>query len=233
PAPRAGEGGGATRPVGWAEPAQPTADAGGDGGHGHGDVRQPVGVYAHIRASVGRRASHVTSGPVSTQPGSLVWRVLTAGEPVVIEDLAARADITREDWLQGDGAVSTVAVPIIANGRAWGILAAHSTSRRRFTRDEAYFVHSVAHVLSAAVERAETQEDRARLAVFEDRDRIACELHDLVIQRLFSVGLRLQSLIRMVPEPGAVRMSAAIADLDETIDEIRRTIFDLRPPYTY
>jgi signal transduction histidine kinase len=116
-------------------------------------------------------------------------------------------------------------------GRAFGVLAAHSATRRRFTRDEAHFVQAVANVVAAAVELAQMQEARARLAVFEDRDRIARELHDLVIQRLFSVGLRLQSLLRLVAEPGTDRMVTAIGDLDQTIDEVRRTIFDLRPPF--
>ncbi|WP_322769674.1 histidine kinase dimerization/phosphoacceptor domain-containing protein [Frankia sp. Cr1] len=70
----------------------------------------------------------------------------------------------------------------------------------------------------------------ARRAVFEDRDRIVCELHDLVIQRLFSGGVRLQLIARQVPEPGAVQISTVISDLDHAIEEVRRSIFDLRPP---
>ena len=197
----------------------------GGGGAGGGEV------YAHVRACHGRRGGSWAAGAVSAAPGFYVWNVLSSREPLVIDDLAARSDVRPEGWLQGDGTRATVGAPIGVGSRAFGILAAHSYSHRRFTRDEAHFVQSVANVVAATVELAQMQEDRARLAVFEDRDRIACELHDLVIQRLFSVGLRLQSLVRLVAEPGTTRMATAISDLDQTIDEVRRTIFDLRPPY--
>jgi signal transduction histidine kinase len=66
------------------------------------------------------------------------------------------------------------------------------------------------------------------VSLLEDRDRIGRDLHDLVIQRLFGVGLGLQSTVAMVPE-GAVadRLKEAIDDLDDTIKDIRRTIFAL------
>jgi len=196
------------------------------------DDHAGVGVHAQVRACYGRRGdSWALATPVSAAPGSFVFKVLSSRQPVVVDDLAGHADIVAEPWLQGGGAVATVGAPIGVGSRAFGVLAAHSGTRRWFTKDEAHFVQSVANIVAAAVELAQMQEDRARLAVFEDRDRIACELHDLVIQRLFSVGLRLQSLIRLVAEPGTGRLTAAIADLDQTIDEVRRTIFDLRPPY--
>nr|WP_232794302.1 MULTISPECIES: PAS domain-containing protein [Pseudofrankia] len=188
-------------------------------------------VHAHVRACYGRVGGAWAAGAVSAAPGSYVSKVLSSRQPLVIDDLSGHADIAPEGWLQGDGTVATVGAPIGVGSRAFGVLAAHSGARRYFTKDEAHFVQSVANIVAASVELAQMQEDRARLAVFEDRDRIACELHDLVIQRLFSVGLRLQSLVRLVAEPGTGRLSAAIADLDQTIDEVRRTIFDLRPPY--
>ncbi|WP_232304203.1 PAS domain S-box protein [Pseudofrankia sp. DC12] len=206
--------------------ARPGPD-GGDAEEGKGSG----GVYAHVRTCYGRHGGAWAAGAVSAAPGSFIWQVLSSCQPLVIDDLPGRSDLKLEGWLQGDGAVATVGAPIGVGSRAFGVLTAHSHTHRRFTRDEAHFVQSVANVVAAAVELAQMQEDRARLAVFEDRDRIACELHDLVIQRLFSVGLRLQSLVRQVPEPGAVRMSTAISDLDQTIDEVRRTIFDLRPPH--
>ena len=186
----------------------------GHGGGGRDAHRGGGEVYAHVRACHARRGGTWAAGAVSAAPGSYVWNVLSSREPVVIDDLAARSDVRPEGWLQGDGTRATVGAPIGVGSRAFGILAAHSYSHRRFTRDEAHFVQSVANVVAATVELAQMQEDRARLAVFEDRDRIACELHDLVIQRLFSVGLRLQSLVRLVAEPGAVRMATAISDLD-------------------
>jgi signal transduction histidine kinase len=72
------------------------------------------------------------------------------------------------------------------------------------------------------------REDRQRLALFEDRDRIGRDLHDLVIQRLFAVGLGLQSSARVADRPDiAEKLDAAVDDLDATIRDIRRTIFAL------
>ena len=72
------------------------------------------------------------------------------------------------------------------------------------------------------------QADQAQLAVLVDRDRIGRDLHDLVIQRLFGIGLMLDNTIKMVAEEPAVdRLSSAIDDIDQTIKDIRRTIFAL------
>ena len=81
---------------------------------------------------------------------------------------------------------------------------------------------------SLALEFARAQRDRERLAVYEDRDRIARDLHDLVIQRLFATGLTLQGLSKYVETAERPRLESAVDDLDGTIREIRRTIFSLR-----
>jgi signal transduction histidine kinase len=89
------------------------------------------------------------------------------------------------------------------------------------------FAEQVALVLEVAL----AQDDRARLAVFEDRDRIGRDLHDLVIQRLFAVGLMLENTSRLAAEGRvADRISSAVDQLDETIKDIRRTIFELANP---
>ncbi|HEX6921156.1 MAG TPA: histidine kinase, partial [Actinomycetes bacterium] len=69
------------------------------------------------------------------------------------------------------------------------------------------------------------------LAVFEDRDRIGRDLHDLVIQRLFAIGLTLENAARLSTRPEvAQRITDAVDDLDATIKDIRRTIFELSAP---
>ncbi len=75
--------------------------------------------------------------------------------------------------------------------------------------------------------------DRCRsaeqIALLEDRDRIARDLHDLAVQRLFATGITLQSAVRFVDHPVAgERLLRAVDDLDETIKIIRTTIFGLR-----
>ena len=89
------------------------------------------------------------------------------------------------------------------------------------------FAEQVALVLEVAL----AQDDRARLAVFEDRDRIGRDLHDLVIQRLFAIGLTLDNTTRLAGAGRvADRISTSVDQLDETIKDIRRTIFELGNP---
>jgi signal transduction histidine kinase len=80
------------------------------------------------------------------------------------------------------------------------------------------------------LELTRLQRERERLAVFEDRDRIARDLHDVVIQRLFATGLQLQGLTRTIAPPLAGRVSDAVGELDRAISELRQTIFSLAPP---
>ncbi|MDW6064841.1 sensor histidine kinase [Streptomyces sp. FXJ1.4098] len=87
------------------------------------------------------------------------------------------------------------------------------------------FAAQAALALELARHRAESE----RLALRHDRDRIARDLHDLAIQRLFATGLTLQSAGRLIKHPEAAeRVGRAVDDLDETIKIIRSTIFALR-----
>ena len=82
---------------------------------------------------------------------------------------------------------------------------------------------------SLALELAERRRDAERLVVLEDRDRIARDLHDLVIQRLFATGMQLENAIRLIENPAAVqRVRLAVDELDTTIREIRSTIYALQ-----
>ena len=82
--------------------------------------------------------------------------------------------------------------------------------------------------VALAVEHARNEHNRHRLAVYTDRDRIARDLHDHVIQRIFVVGLGLQGLVRRTTDPDTrARLQAYADDLDTTISEIRTTIFSL------
>ena len=80
-----------------------------------------------------------------------------------------------------------------------------------------------------ALELAERRRDVERLVVLEDRDRIAKDLHDTVIQRLFAVAMTLMSAIKITQKRDvAVRVQRAVDDLDDTIRQIRSTIFALQ-----
>lgn len=83
--------------------------------------------------------------------------------------------------------------------------------------------------VALSLDRTQALADRQELAVISDRERIARDLHDIVIQRLFATGLQLQGVAAMAAD-GAVsdRLDAAVADLDDTIRAIRGTIFELQ-----
>ncbi len=75
------------------------------------------------------------------------------------------------------------------------------------------------------------QHDRARMALFDDRDRIARDMHDHVIQRLFATGLSLRPAARAATHPVVrARLEEAVDDIDAAIKEIRHTIFELHQP---
>jgi signal transduction histidine kinase len=79
------------------------------------------------------------------------------------------------------------------------------------------------------MELAGRRREAEQIAMLQDRDRIARDLHDLAIQRLFATGMTLQSASRFIDHPEASeRVRHAVDDLDETIKIIRSTIFGLR-----
>src|SRR5262249_56620438 len=82
-----------------------------------------------------------------------------------------------------------------------------------------------------AMERARAQEEREMLALLGDRERIARDLHDVVIQRLFAAGMQLQGAVHQAVRPEIRRrIEAVVDDLDTTIRDIRGAIFELRSP---
>jgi signal transduction histidine kinase len=99
---------------------------------------------------------------------------------------------------------------------------------RWLAEDDVQALQGFAAQAAIAMDRAQAQQDRAALAVLADRDRIARDLHDVVIQRLFATGLMLQSTVRRASQPEVVeRLAGAVSDLDTTIRDIRSTIFQL------
>lgn len=84
--------------------------------------------------------------------------------------------------------------------------------------------------MGLAIEAFRAQRQRSRTALLEDRDRIARDMHDHVIQRLFAAGLSLQSAARLAQEPVRGKLTAAIDELDTAVKQIRQAIFELHHP---
>jgi signal transduction histidine kinase len=166
-------------------------------------------------------------------PGqSLSGRVLATGEPVTSEDFATDERAARS----ARGAMSqigpAVVFPLGAPGNVRGVL---TVGRRHgalpFPQAQADVVASFAAQAGVALELDASRAEAERLSLLEDRDRIARDLHDLVIQRLYATGMSLEGTMPMITRPEvASRITNAVDAMDETIKEIRATIFQLQTP---
>ena len=148
-----------------------------------------------------------------------------------LEDHIVRAEDDGDLMVVPQGAERTVVlVPLRAHLAANGVLlVALEGGRGTLETEEAELLASFADQASLALDRAQAVSDRQELMLISDRDRIARDLHDLVIQRLFATGLQLQGARRIaVSDEVAERIDSAVADLDLTIRDIRSTIFELQ-----
>ncbi|HLN43052.1 MAG TPA: histidine kinase, partial [Acidimicrobiales bacterium] len=97
-----------------------------------------------------------------------------------------------------------------------------------FTQDDEALVVALALAAGIAIQNARLHQRVQEVAVYEDRDRVARDLHDTIIQRLFAVTLSLQSMAGAAAAAGiAERLHAAVSDLDATIRQVRSTIYEL------
>lgn len=154
-----------------------------------------------------------------------------AGMVQSLEQHIVRAESEGDVVVVPQGAERTVVlVPLRAHLAANGVLlVALEGGRGTLETEQAELLASFADQASLALDRAQAVSDRQELMLISDRDRIARDLHDLVIQRLFATGLQLQGARRFaVIEEVRDRIDSAVADLDVTIRDIRSTIFELQ-----
>ena len=162
-------------------------------------------------------------GRVLPVGGSPCGEVLASGSPRLLlhEQAASVASATSAD--------SALLVPLGSEGATRGVLVVTTAQGTEPVLSSAVDeLSAFAAQATLALEVAERRRDAERLVVYEDRDRIARDLHDLVIQRLFATGMQLESAARLVERPeAATRVRRAVDDLDTTIREIRSTIYAL------
>lgn len=165
----------------------------------------------------GRPRLHGHTGrPVD--PAAITWPGLAFS--------VSEADGADAEWLRR-GARWKTAQPLQQSPGDYGAIVLTHADRPNWEAEEIAGLAGVARVASLAVAYAEQQQLTRDLEMLEDRHRIARDLHDHVIQRLFAIGMSLQTM-QAAPDQFETRIAQVIDDLDATIGQIRTSIFDLQ-----
>ncbi len=163
--------------------------------------------------------------------------IISEGVPLRIDDLTA--DPRSSGFPPNHPSMrSLLGAPVMARGKIFGNLyLAEKKGASAFTDDDERILVVLATQVGVAVENARlyeesehAQRELRRLEVLDERERIAKELHDGVIQSLFAVGMSLQGAVALAADPGiASRIEGAVEDIDRAIRDLRNYIFGLQP----
>ena len=190
----------------------------------------PDGQRLMVEVASGRNADELTgfSYPVEN---TYAGQTFKTGEPILLADADADADAGHYVHLTEVLAVGPVmVVPLVGSERMRGALVVGRVhGRRRFEEADLDMATTFANHAAVALELADARADQQRVLLLEDRDRIARDLHDHVIQQLFAAGLSVQSVAAtLAGEARGERLERVVSGIDDTIRQIRTTIFQLR-----
>jgi signal transduction histidine kinase len=191
-------------------------------------AERPDGAGYEVIEAAGVREAQVR-GQLIERARTVAAKVIADGTPTMFTDLAhteAYAEIVAIT-----GADAAILVPLSGPGVTRGILAVfRGPGQAAFTTAEVEASRMLAAQVTLALQLAESHAHRERIALLDERDRIARDLHDHVIQRLFAIGLTVQSAGTQVDGDTAKRLIGSVDDIDETIVQIRSTIYRLTGP---
>jgi signal transduction histidine kinase len=179
-----------------------------------------------VSAAVGLNASEVIGQRVPVD-GSTSGGVFRSGTPLVTESMSypiqAFTDV---------GQRSAIVMPLRARDEVAGVIAvARNADQPPFDNSYLDVVSDFATHAALALMLAEGREHARQLTIVAERERIAHDLHDHVIQRLFAAGMDLQGTVARVRSPAiSDRLNRTLDDLQTIIEEIRTTIFQLKSP---
>ncbi|MCU1659675.1 MAG: hypothetical protein JWO57_4331 [Pseudonocardiales bacterium] len=163
---------------------------------------------------------------------TLAGLAFASGQPVLIGDVTQ--DLHYRVHLSEVLPVGPVMVlPLLGTSKVRGALVVgRIQGRHRFSESDLTLATTFANHAAIALELADARADQQRVVLLEDRDRIARDLHDHVIQRLFAAGLTVQSLAKGLADDDAraERLNRVVSGIDDTIRQIRTSIFQLRGP---
>jgi signal transduction histidine kinase len=181
-----------------------------------------------IEAADGLLAKEL-QGSVFPVQGSVSGEVLRTGKTVILADAATDERVAQPIVRAGLG--PALLLPLAVRGRPIGSLTLANAQGGAPLRETAIqLVETFAEQAAVAIEYARLQRELHRLAVLEDRERIAKELHDGAIQSLFAVGMGLQGSAMLAGDADLRRrIENAVEELDRVIRDLRNYIFGLRP----
>ncbi len=179
-----------------------------------------------VRVQVGNRLGDLSGRRLAAAECPVLQAALDAAGGVVVLDTSGPAD--DEAAVHGDRG-PCLAVPLRGTqAEPAVVVAARPSGAPPFDASLTPLVGSFADQVSVALDLAVQQRLARRLDVYEDRDRIARDLHDHVIQRVFAAGLTLQSVVPRIADPQVQhRIRDVVRQLDDTVRDIRTSIFDL------
>ena len=184
------------------------------------------GEHLRLDITAGDGASRLAGGVLAVD-ASLAGRAIREHAPL----FAAEAPAEIAELLDGEPGLGPVmVVPLITSRASAGaVILGRRRGAEPFTDADLEMAAAFAGHVAIALQLAESRAAQNRLTVLEDRDRIARDLHDHVMQRLFAVALGLQGLAEAEDQPNrAKRLATYVEDLDSTIREIRQSVFELR-----
>lgn len=161
---------------------------------------------------------------------SISGEVMQTGEPLVFKNAGAERK-AYPPIVRAGHVGPAIFVPLRVRGRATGtLMVANLKGGRPFDERTVRLVQTFADQASIAMEYGRAQADQRRVGLLEERERIAKELHDGIIQSLFAVGMGLQGTALMAGSSDiASRVEGAVIELDRVIRDLRNYIFGLRP----
>ena len=182
-----------------------------------------------VEVAIGERADTLVGRRVALG-NVLAGQVVDHGTPLLLTD-PAEGGAQPPVFADLIDAGPIMVLPLRAGNQVRGVLnLVRTRGKRAFTRTELTMAAGFASHASVALELADSRAAEQKLILLEDRDRIAMDLHDHVIQELFATGLRLEGVAAALGDenPGAQRVRRGVEDIDRTIRRIRTSIFELQ-----
>jgi len=163
----------------------------------------------------------------------LSGRVAQSGQPLVVKDVSADPRLTRM-VVREEGLRSLACVPIRSKGKVLGVLFAVTRGYREFTDQDVGLLTAIGHQVGVAIENAHLFEQARHVAVLEERQRLARDLHDSATQSLYAVTMFAEAAVRLLKSGEVEPATGHILDVRETaqeaLQEMRLLIYELRPP---